>query len=573
MILRRFCIENFRGISSLELELDRTTVLIGANNTGKTSVLEALHTCMSRNVSRRAHPFTEYDFHLENERSEPADAPPLVLTLTFEESEPDEWPDEIPQALPNATQTLDDGRQCLMFRVRAEYDRQTNDFAVDWSFLDRAGNVLPTARQSNLVVALQRLAPVFLLNAVRDASQHFHARSSFWNPFTKNSQISDEKRSEIEEQIEQLNQSVLDSHKPFEVVKERVAQTGKLLPIGIEDPVTIEAVPARISDILAQTQVKLASRTGARLPLAKHGAGTQSLSVLFLFEAFLQARLSDAYNDYSEPVLALEEPESHLHPSAIRGLWATLDRLVGQKIIATHSGDLLTAVPLKAIRRLARKNGRIEVFRVGETTLDHREEQKVNYHIRAKRGALLFASCWLLVEGETEFTILPELARLLGYDVELEGVACVEFAQCGVKPLIKVAKDLGIEWHLLADGDQAGAKYVKSAAPLLGNDQEMDRITEIAAPDIEHCLWRGGYSAVYKSAVADKHKSLIKAAPDTTEHQTQTIAAAIKSTSKPHLAYAVIAEADEVEGAISPSVPESLKTVIETAVKLARRSA
>ncbi len=41
MILRTFRIENFRGITKLELELDRTTVLIGENNTGKTSVLEA----------------------------------------------------------------------------------------------------------------------------------------------------------------------------------------------------------------------------------------------------------------------------------------------------------------------------------------------------------------------------------------------------------------------------------------------------------------------------------------------------------------------------------------------------
>lgn len=39
MILKTFEIENFRGIAKLTLELDRTTVLIGENNSGKTSVL------------------------------------------------------------------------------------------------------------------------------------------------------------------------------------------------------------------------------------------------------------------------------------------------------------------------------------------------------------------------------------------------------------------------------------------------------------------------------------------------------------------------------------------------------
>lgn len=568
MILKTFCIENFRGIAKLTLELDRTTVLIGENNSGKTSVLEALHTCMNRGLSRRATPFSEYDFHLATEDAEPADALPIVLTLTFEESKADEWPDELVQAFPNAIQTLDDDRQRLSFRVTAKYDKVTRDFAVEWSFLDKVGSPLPTAKQAKLVTDLQQLAPVFLLTAVRDASQHFQSKSALWGSFTKNPQISDEKQKEIEEQIEQINQSVLDSHKPFEVIKDRIAQTGKLVPLANKDLVSVEAAPARIFDMLARTQVKLGSLTGARLPIAQHGAGTQSLAVLFLFEAFLQCRLADAYDKHSEPILALEEPEAHLHPSAIRALWSTLDKLAGQKIIATHSGDLLAAVPLKAIRRLARRNGKVEVLRVLDATLDARELQKVTYHIRAKRGALLFARCWLLVEGETEFTMLPELARALGQDFDLAGVCCVEFAQCGLKPLIKTAQDLGIEWHLLADGDKAGNDYANTANSLLGEDPAADRITSIAEPDIEHCFWHGGYKSVYESAVDENHKAMVKSAPSTAQYPTEVIDAAIRATSKPHLSYAIIAEAAK---AGSPGVPATLKTGIEAAIKLAGR--
>lgn len=570
MILKTFSIENFRGIAKLTLDLDRTTVLIGENNSGKTSVLEALHTCMNRGLSRRATPFSEYDFHLATEDAEPADAPPIVLTLIFEENKADEWPDELVQAFPNAVQTLDDDRQRLSFRVAAKYDKVTRDFAVEWNFLDKAGSPLPTAKQAKLVTDLQQLAPVFLLTAVRDASQHFQSKSALWGPFTKNPQISDEKQKEIEEQIEQINQSVLDSHKPFEVIKDRIAQTGKLVPLANKDLVSVEAVPARIFDMLARTQVKIGARTGARLPIAQHGAGTQSLAVLFLFEAFLQSRLADAYDRHSEPILALEEPESHLHPSAVRALWSTLDKLAGQKIIATHSGDLLAAVPLKAVRRLARRNGKVEVFRLLDATLDAREFQKVTYHVRAKRGALLFARCWLLVEGETEFTMLPELARALGHDFDLAGVCCVEFAQCGLMPLAKTAQDLGIEWHLLADGDRAGNDYAKTANGLLGGDPAADRITSIAEPDIEHCLWYGGYKSVYESAVDKHHKAMVKSAPGTAQYPIEVIAAAIRSTSKPHLSYEIIAEVAK-EG--SPGVPAALKTGIEAAIKLAGRLA
>lgn len=569
MFLKTLSIENFRGIEKLTLDLDETTVLVGENNTGKTSILEALFTAMNRAFGRRAIPFTDYDYHLTDKNQEPTHAPPVILTLLFEEKAVDEWVPSIDQAFDKAIQILDDGRKSLTFRVQSQYDKATRDFLLDWAFLDRDGNPLPSAKQLKLISDLQTLAPVFLLGTAREASQHFHEKSSFWGPFTKNPDIDDAKREAIEDQIEQINQSVLDSHKPFEIVKDRISQTGKFLPLGTKDLVSVEAVPARILDMLARTEVKIASRSGARLPIGEHGAGTQSLSVLFLFEAFLQSRLAAAYDEHSEPILALEEPESHLHPSAIRALWPTLANLRGQKLIATHSGDLLSAVPLTAIRRLARKNGKVEVFQVRAGTLNEKDTLRAGYHVRAKRGALLFARCWLLVEGETEYTLLPELARLLGHDFEQAGVSCVEYVQGGgPPPFIKLARELGIEWHLLADGDQKGAEYSNSADGLREGDPVADRITTIAEPDIEHCLWHGGYSVVYENAVdAVRRNAMVVAPAGTPEYIKQVIEAAKRS--RPDIVYLVIAEASKTT---PPVIPKQIELAIATAIRLAGRS-
>ncbi len=569
MRLSRLSIENFRGIVSLNLELDTITVLIGENNTGKTSTLEALHTCMSRGLTRRASPFSEYDFHLTGDYSEPANAPPINITLEFEESAADEWPEEIDQVFNNAVQLFDDGRKQLTFRVHSRYDAATRDFSVEWTFLDKDGAPLPTARQPKLVTDLQSLAPVFFLGAVRDAAHHFHAKSPFWSPFTKNPTIDEETREKIESQIEALNQSILDGHTPFDIVKTGISKTGQLLPLSAEDLVSIEAVPARIFDMLAKTQIKLACRTGARLPITQHGAGTQSLSILFLFESFLQSRLAEAYDEHSEPILALEEPEAHLHPSAIRSLWDTLSNLPGQKIVATHSGDLLAVVPLKAIRRLARRNGQVFAYRIFDNTLDQRESDKVRYHIREKRGALMFARCWLLVEGETDYTVLPELALLLGYDFNLCGVACVEFSQCGLEPLIKVARDLGIEWHVLADGDDAGTGYVKTASDFTGSEPQIDRITQTSQRDIEHSFWHAGLADVYEKNIGkNQRREIVKVDRSHCDYPSQVIKAAIKTHSKPFMAYEVIAA---VKATGVASVPKELKSAIEKAIELSRR--
>ncbi|MDP2760754.1 MAG: DUF2813 domain-containing protein [Sideroxyarcus sp.] len=567
MLLTQITIKNFRGIEALTIPFEQCTVLIGENNTGKTSVLEAVHTCLSRNLSRKVVPFGEYDFHLTSEKPEPSSAPPIEIDFVFVETKEDEWPDAIIQGLDKAVQVRADNKQEVRFRIVAAYDPAIKDFTLEWSFLDLNNVELPTAKNPRIVAELQQLNPAFFLAAVRDAGQHFQSRSQFWGPFTKNPQIDEQTRIDLEQQIEAINQSVLDSHTPFNEVKTQVAKTGSLVPLAAADLVSVEAIPARIFDMLSKTQVKLAAKSGAKLPITQHGAGTQSLSVLFLFEAFLNARLAEAYDKDSEPLLALEEPESHLHPSAVRSLWNVLQSLKGQKIVATHSGELLAAVPLNSIRRLARKAGKVEVFQVKVGTLTPDDERKISYHVRAKRGNLLFAKSWLLVEGESEFWFLPEAARLLNFDFELEGVCCVEFAQCGLAPLIKLATDLGIEWHVFADGDPAGQKYATIARGFLGSTPEAQRLTLLAEKDIEHAMWSQGYSSVYDSAVGVPQRAHITGAAGTPDHADQTIRMAKSSTSKPHLAIAAI-EAARQTG--SPGLPATIKAAITTTVSNAR---
>lgn len=120
----------------------------------------------------------------------------------------------------------------------------------------------------------------------------------------------------------------------------------------------------------------------------------------------------------------------------------------------------------------------------------------------------LFARCWLLVEGETEIWLLSELANICGISLRREGIRIIEFAQCGVSPLIKAAADLGIEWHLLADGDQAGNKYASSVRTLLRGESEHDRLTLLPARDIEHFLFQNGFAHVFPSRSSCREESL-----------------------------------------------------------------
>lgn len=64
MQVDRIEIHNFRGIKEATLDLVQHAVLLGDNNTGKTTVLEALDLALGPDRLNRTPPVDEHDFFL-----------------------------------------------------------------------------------------------------------------------------------------------------------------------------------------------------------------------------------------------------------------------------------------------------------------------------------------------------------------------------------------------------------------------------------------------------------------------------------------------------------------------------
>ncbi len=558
MTIEEVRIRNFRGIRSLDLKLGGVTVLIGENNSGKTSVLDALKLCLRELRPRRQAVFDALDFHLADVDSEPSSADPIEIEVRFSEWPGEEWDDHLVGRLNRAEvlQVDDDGRRHVRLRVTCGYDRGTREFAHDWSFLDLNGEALSRANRRALTI-LQQEVRFFYLRALRDAARHFDAKGPFWRPFLQDSQLSPDRKAEVEAKLKEVNDLVVSSHASFDQVQTGLRRVQSVVPLSTGEAVSIEAVPGRMFDMLARAQVQLGTTTGAKIPLSRHGEGTQSLAVLMLFSAFLEAQPEGA------PVLALEEPEAHLHPSAIRALWDLVRGFSGQKLISTHSGEFLAATEIGDVRRLARTPEGIKAFRVPRDLLSDDETRKFSYHIRRARGELLFARCWVMVEGETETWVYAAAARALGLNLHREGVRLVEFSQSDPGMLAKVAEALGISWFCVGDDDSNRAKVERALEPHVNGADQVDTLV-FPYPDIEVNLLGHGYDAIYRNHMPTQNLRKLKKAPGDSGYW-EDYAANLPKGAKTRAASEVAVEIEaRGESGVTPEIRSVLEKVVAT---------
>lgn len=563
MRLTNLTIRNFRCIRDLSLDLDGTTVLIGENNTGKTAVLEAVRACLERLRGRRRGAFDEYDYRLAHEGDSPTRAEPIEIQLSFVEGESEPWAEEAVQTLGNVVVFGTDDRRRIALRVTSKFDVEANEFVSDWNFLDADGAPLSGIARSALS-DIQALVPVFYLSALRDASRHFISGGRFWRTFLGELGVAKREREVLEAELAELNRRLIDAHGPLAEVRSELESAKKVVDFGATDAVTVDALPTRLFSLLAKAQVHLASQSGARIPVTRQGEGTQSLAVLLLFGAFLRSRLSDL-DPHAQAITALEEPEAHLHPSATRALMQVVRDLPGQKLISTHSGHLLSSVGAGTIRRLAYEGGEIKAYRINADALSSEDLRKFDSHVRRARGELLFARCWLLVEGETEVVILTGVAEALRLSLDRAGVYCVEYGQSNVGMLARVANQLGIEWYCVMDNDEGRKKYEGRVREQLSGVGEADRLT-MPYRDIEHLLCESGFGDLYEKRMSRK-KGPPTAAHGTSKYHDQVLEALPKGYSKPAVAAEV---AERMTSPVDPApVPGVLENILKKAIELA----
>ncbi|MGF1696462.1 ATP-dependent endonuclease [Vibrio kyushuensis] len=539
MQIERIEISGFRGIKRLSLPLGELTTLIGENTWGKSSLLDALSVALPANG--KPYQFEMQDFHVDYSIAHPQ-TQHLQIVLALKSTDKHEIRAGRYRKIKPIWVYDEDSNAYIYYRVSATLDQY--DVTTNFAFLDTKGNPLPLHHSEKLAQELMSLHPVIRLKDSRRFERPFDEKQGLNTRVEKRINNTCRRllatpghvnKGEMRSSLNSMNMLV-DHYFSFK-------SSSRRSPRKQRDGLFFTSAPTEksVSQVVEETKSK-----------------PTRLLMMGLLNAYLQAKGPNDLRRCARPLLILEDPEGRLHPTHLARAWSLLQLLPMQKILTTNSGELLSQVPLYTIRRLVRQSDKTIATSLPSKGFNNDELRRIGFHIRFHRSGALFARCWLLVEGETEVWLFNELANQCGYNLAAEGVQIIEFAQSGLKSLIKVAKAFGIDWHVVTDGDAAGKKYSASVRGQLGKDQERHRLTELPDRDIEHYLYSHGFEHFFRDMVRIPYDHPIPAK--------KVVAKVLKKHAKPDLALAIVSYCEE-QGV--DFIPVLLRWTLKRAITMA----
>jgi hypothetical protein len=425
MHIARLKISGFRGVRSADIALGRHSVLVGPNNSGKTTIIEALALLFGRD--RLVRHLTEHDFS----GSAPDETARIVCIATvigFAPNDPQHYPAwfshdrgvekwfdrnaKTLRAAPDAHHT--ELAVQMGFAARFDLDEleaETVRFFVD----DEATLGDPFAENAHLRTVhpkvLQELG-FFLVPASRTWDRWISFSSELFRRVVAT-------RGDIPAQAVRAERHRLwmppeggrleDQPGLADIVASANAELHLLMASAPK--LQLRLTETDSDSVLESVVPHFTQSTGPTLPSARHVTGLVSLQSLLLLMQFGKAR-TEAGKSF---VLAVEEPELHIQPSQQKRLVNRLNALCNQTLVTTHSPIVAAMFPAPDTLFIETREGILTakplMDPVPAQPTNH--QQHLLYAWRQKLVAALMHECVLIPEGVSDVAWLEALQTAL----------------------------------------------------------------------------------------------------------------------------------------------------------------
>ena len=454
MYISKIVIEGFRGFKHSEIEFQEgLNVIIGHNNGGKSTIMDALRLVLEYGSRKN---LSAWDFCQKEELQTLKDNPPSVkLSVYIKEQKEEGMSDDVALFTNYAVQTSPLLESCLTYVYslpQTEVEKYKKDVAdvtdkyslfktIDDKYIRKYTHAIyggPVVSQNQALGEDLKKIDFEFVNALRNVEDEIYGgRAALLRDvlryFLDYDLNGDENR---EDKIALRHQNFInDTHEVLKNLVQRItagkdniiAYANKTGALFSDNILNLEGDVSE-GDLLAVLNLLVGDGEDRRLPVALNGLGYNNLIYISLLLAKMQSNAKADFMGSSNvkafSVLAIEEPEAHLHPQMQYQFLEFLrnnivDKHVKQVFVTSHSPSLVASVKLDELCCLHRLvDGTVKVYSPKKVfATDEPAKKFIQRYLNATRADMLFAGGIIFVEGVAEQVLLPVFARVLGlYD-------------------------------------------------------------------------------------------------------------------------------------------------------------
>ena len=494
LFISRVKIKNYRNFKDVDVQLGHKQIIIGENNVGKTNFLKALQLILDPTLSDEDRMLQESDFN--DTLVNPMDNKEEIVVEIYIDNYSNNK--TILTVFQDATVKNEEGKEILKLSYRF------------FPYVDDAGNI---EYQYNIFKGNdetkkfgsyeRKYLNLKVIKALRDVESEIrNSRTSPIQKMLKAYAIDKKDLERIAEEYRKNGEEILNLDELVDLTNNINKRFGAIL--GNDDfDVSLQAMEISPGRVLSSLKLLMAQRNTSDISLGLNNILYISMILQMLQDKtvpslikedkynelisfadgeivkdtyeqsqnsnyFLKEKITDdqykvlyAFMAKNMPIsnavtiLAIEEPEAHLHPVNQRLIYKDVIKNSNNSVLlTTHSTHITAIAPIASIVHLHNDGTTgTEIHATAAMPMDEGEFLDVERYLDVKRGEIYLGKAVLLVEGIAEEYLVPRFAELLGKPLDEKGIIVCNINCTNFTPYVKLLHSLDIPYAVITDGD------------------------------------------------------------------------------------------------------------------------
>ena len=435
MILKKLYIKGFRNFKEVNVNFNEHSLMIGANDVGKTNLIYALRLLLDRSFSDYDYELTESDFFAYEETRE------IVIRAYFENITEDCILARLPGKI------SDDGKLVLQYTAaidngKVEYqfycgksDSEGDLKEIDSPFYRKYLNLKYISSRREFWSYINKTKKELLLQAKGNRS-------------TDIIEADDTLYSEIEQKLQEVDSKIPQLSYVKNATEQLNKELDKLSIHNREQQIVFDTASTDVDRVIQN--VSMTSKYGDK-KLIIGGEGRINQIYLSLWAS--QDQLTEFSNEVS--IICIEEPEAYLHPHQQREVATYLGRILqGQVILSSHSPYIVSEFSPNSIIRLYKQNTHdTSVASDGCSKVIGEGIEDFGYRMSVIPAEAFFSDCVILVEGPSEMVFYKTLAKQIGIELDRLNISVLSVDGVSFPTYMKILNAMQIYWISRTDND------------------------------------------------------------------------------------------------------------------------